>query len=120
MPARKNSNVTRQASPEPPSCYRPLLQLDNSPSWIAEEPGPAHLGVPPDAPPYTQPPSHIQHDDELMTDEEEEEPPTKHEGRLLSVSPAPVVSPVPRSGPSALSLSPPVFYGHTRSPVLTR
>ncbi|KAF8125490.1 hypothetical protein EV363DRAFT_1225882 [Boletus edulis] len=55
-----------------------------------------------------------------MTDEEEEEPPTKHEGRLLSVSPAPVVSPVPRSGPSALSLSPPVFYGHTRSPVLTR
>ena len=120
MPSSKNSNVHRQATPDPPSHFRPLLQLDNSPSWIAEHPGGAYLHGPPDAPLNTQPLSHIQHEVIEDDDDDDDDLPTKHEGRLLSVTPTPVVTPAPRSASGALSPLPPAFYGHTRSPVLAR
>ena len=118
MPASKDTHVQHQATPETPSYYRPLLQLDNSSSWTAEQPGPAFLEEPLDAPPDMQPPSHIQH--EVVADDDDDYPPTKHEGRLLSAIPTPVVSPIPRSASSAFSPSPPTSHGHTRSPVLAR
>ena len=119
MPSNKNSNVHRQATPESPAYYRPLLQLDDSPSWTAEHPSPAHLDRLPDSPPSTQLPTHMEHE-VIADDDDDDDPPTKHDGRLLSVTPTPVVSPSPRPASSALSLSPPTSYGHTRSPVLVR
>ncbi|KAH0839378.1 hypothetical protein J3R83DRAFT_75 [Lanmaoa asiatica] len=117
MSSSKNSNDHRQTTQEPGSYYRPLLQLDNSPSWTTEHSSLAHLGRPNSPPNIELSPSHIQH--EVIADDDDD-PPTKHEGRILSATPTPIVSPTPRSASSALSPSPPTFHGHTRSPVLAR
>jgi len=116
MSSSNNSNVHRQATPEPPSYYRPLLQLDNSPC-IPERPDSVHFDGPPDGLPNTPPPSHVH---EVIADDDDDDPPTKHEGRILSATPTVAASPISRSASSALSPSPPTFHGHTRSPVLAR
>lgn len=118
MPSSKNSNVHRQAAPDSPVYYRPLLQLDNSLSWTTELPSPVHLDRPPDSSPNLQFLTHIQH--EAIANDDDDGPPTKHDGRLISVTPTPVASPSPRPASSVLSPSPPTSFGHTRSPVLAR
>ena len=118
MQASKNANVQRQATPESPSYYRPLLQLHNSP-WIEEQ---HHLDEPPDRLPNTvrEPPSHVQQVAIAAAAADDDDLPTKHEGHLLSLTPTSVASPSPRPASRALSPSPPTFHGHTRSPVLAR
>ncbi|KAG8218093.1 hypothetical protein J3R82DRAFT_3608 [Butyriboletus roseoflavus] len=124
MPSSNNPNVHRQATPDSPPYFRPLLQLDNSPSWTAERLTLAHPDRPgpSDSASNIQLPSHIQHVTvvPIADDDDDDDPPTKHEGHVVSVSPLQVVSPFPRSASSALSLSPPTWHGHTRSPVLAR
>lgn len=119
MPSSKNANVQRQTTPESSAHFRPLLQLDNSPSWTEERPSAVHMDRQLDFPPNIQLLTHIKHE-AIADDDDDDDPPTKHDGRLLSVSPIPVVSPFPRPASSALSPSPPLSYGHTRSPVLAR
>ncbi|KAH7888262.1 hypothetical protein F5I97DRAFT_1926687 [Phlebopus sp. FC_14] len=113
MPSRKNRNAARQSVPEPVTYYRPLLQLDNSPSWTPESPPLLQLDRPPD--------SDVQSDFIHEVVPEDQGPPVKHAGRLVSVTPSPDSPPSPAQ-PEQRTLSPPprMTQGHTRSPVLAR